>query len=246
MARSFVVVCEARADFVTSSGLADRVFCESIEWIDRDHPEYYRRYDGHTSDEPFLTWARAKELAKEMGIRPRGFIEGQPADLDAEQARRAFVLLEAMWPAVDGIILIRDSDCEEDRRRGLEQARAASSHRDRIVIGLAHTKRECWVLAGFEPCDERERALLAEIRRELGFDPCTQANQLTAIHDHDKRSAKRILRHLVQGDHEREAACWKEASLQLLRDRGGATGLRDYLHEVEERLVPLLDPSHRR
>jgi hypothetical protein len=30
-----------------------------------------------------------------------------------------------------------------------------------------------------------------------------------------------------------------------LRDRGVQTGLRDYLVEVEERLVPLLDPSYR-
>ena len=34
MALSFVVVCEARADFLTSSELADRVLCESIDWID--------------------------------------------------------------------------------------------------------------------------------------------------------------------------------------------------------------------
>ena len=63
----------------------------------------------------------------------------------------------------------------------------------------------------------RKRALLAEIRQELGFDPRERAEQLTAIHDHDKRSAKRVLRHLVQGDPDREAACWKETSLQLLR-----------------------------
>jgi hypothetical protein len=83
-----------------------------------------------------------ESLAKESGLRPRGFIEGQPADRDAAQARRALVFIEANWPQVDGILLIRDDDRQKDRRLGLEQARAASSLSERILIGLAHTKRE--------------------------------------------------------------------------------------------------------
>ncbi len=246
MALSFVVVCEARADFETASELADRVICELIDWIESDTLHHHRRYDGHETGEPFLAWRRVKALAKESRIRPRGFIDGQPTDLDAEQARRALVYIEAIMPGADAILLIRDDDRQVDRRRGLEQARNASPLAERIVIGLAHTKRECWVLAGFEPCDERERELLAEIRQELGFDPRIQAEQLTAIHDHNKRSAKRVLKHLAQGDHDRESACWREAKLHDLHHRGGETGLRQYLEEIEERLVPLLDPSSRR
>jgi hypothetical protein len=246
MALSFVVVCEARADFLTSSELTDRVFCDSIDWIESQTLDHHRRYDGHTSDEPFLTWMRVKALAKEVGLRPRGFIEGQPAILDAGQARRAILFIKEQWPGVDGILLIRDDDRETGRRRGLEQARSASALSERIVIGLAHTKRECWVLAGFEPCNNQERSLLADVRQELGFDPCARAEELTAIHDHDKRSARRVLRHLVQGDHDRESTCWKQTSLQILRERGERTGLRQYLQEVEERLVPLLDPSQSR
>jgi hypothetical protein len=245
MAPSFMVVCEARADFLISSQLADRVLCESIDWIEPEMLDYHRRYDGLSHDEPFLTWSDAKDLAKEVRILPRGFIGGEPADLDAEQARRAPALIEARWPTVEGVLLIRDDDRQKDRRRGLDQARAAARLHERIVIGLAHTKRECWVLAGFEPRDDQERALHAEIRQELGFDPCLQPEQLTAIHDHDKRSAKRVLKHLVQGDPDREAACWRHAPLALLRDRGGQTGLREYLQEIQERLVPVLDPSSR-
>jgi hypothetical protein len=246
MALSFLVVCEARADFLTSTELADRVLCDSIDWVEPEMLEHHRSYSGYASDEPFLTWMRVKTLARESGIRPRGFIEGEPADMDAEQARRSLIFIESRWPGVDAILLIRDDDRQVDRRRGLEQARAASPLRDRIVIGLAHTKRECWVLAGFEPCNDQERSLLAAIRQDLGFDPREQAEQLTAIHDHDKRSAKRVLRHLVQEDPDRETACWKQTPLQLLRDRGGHTGLRQFLDEIEGRLIPLLDPSCRR
>jgi hypothetical protein len=246
MALSFVVVCEAKADFLTSSELADRVLYESIDWVEPDTIDFHRRYDGETDAEPFFTWTRMKALVKKAGIRARGFIEGQPGELDAQQARKALFYIGRMWPGVDGILLIRDDDYRASRRRGLEQARHDSHLSSRIVIGLAHTERECWVLAGFDPRNDREWELLAEIRQELGFDPCTQSDQLTAIHDHDKRSPKRVLNHLVQGDRDRETACWKETPLPILRDRGERTGLSQYLVEVEERLVPLLDPSHGR
>ena len=49
MALSFLVICEARADFLTSSDLADRVLCESIDWIETDLLEHYRAFDGARS-----------------------------------------------------------------------------------------------------------------------------------------------------------------------------------------------------
>jgi hypothetical protein len=240
MAERLVVVCEARADFHTSSELADRVFCKCIDWIEAEMLNVYRVYDGFTPDQPFMTWKEVKSLSKEAGIRPRGFIEGQQADLDARQAQRAIRLIESRWPRIGGILLIRDDDRRTNRRAGLEQARNESALSARIVIGLAHTKRECWVLVGFEPCNDQERALLAGIRQELGVDPRLQAHQLTAVHDHDKRSAKRVLRHLVGADHDREADCWRQAPLEVLKERGSETGLSDDLAEVEERLVPIL------
>ncbi len=239
MALSFVVVCEARADFLTSSEIADRVFCESVDWIESEYLDAHRDYKGIDSDDRFVTWRDIKARAKESGFRPRGFIEGQPAQLDAVQTRRVLLYIESKLEGVDGILLIRDDDRLRERRRGLEQARKESSFRERIVIGVAHTKRECWDLAGFDPCDDREHSLLTEIRQELGFDPCLVSERLTAIHDHDKRSAKRVLDRLLQGDKDREALCWRQTPLQRLRERGRESGLVAYLEEIEERLVPL-------
>jgi hypothetical protein len=246
MAPILVVVCEARADFLTSSKLADRVFYEHVEWIkaDFDFPtsmlDVYRGYEGLTHDQPFLTWKEVKSLCKEAEIRPRGFVEGQRPELDARQARRAIRFIESRWPDVAGLLLIRDDDRQTDRRAGLEQARNESTLSARIVIGLAHTKRECWVLAGFEPRDDQEGASLAEVRQEVGFDPRLHADQLTAVHDHDKRSAKRVLRLLVGADLDREADCWRRPPLEALKERGSRTGLAEYLAEVETRLVPIL------
>lgn len=236
----FVVVCEATVDFVISTELADRVICDRIDWIDAEMIDAHRQYDGLSQDQRFLTWFNVKDLARETGIRVRGFIEGQQAELDARQAQRAIRIIEAKWPEVAGILLIRDDDGLTNRRRGLEQARNESSLSQRIVIGLAHTKRECWVLAGFEPADDEELSLLAEVRQELGFDPRLQAHQLTAKHDHDKKSAKGVLHNLIRGDHDREAACWRTTALTVLKERGRETGLAQFLEEVETRLVPVL------
>jgi hypothetical protein len=61
MALSLMVVCEARADFLTSSQLADRVLCGSIDWIEPEMLDYHRRYTGLSHEEPFLTWSDVKE-----------------------------------------------------------------------------------------------------------------------------------------------------------------------------------------
>src|SRR5579871_1886926 len=125
MAPILVVVCVARADFRTSSELADRVLCDGIEWIEAEMLEHHRQYEGLGPDQPFLTWRDVRSLSKEAGIRPRGFIEGQQPDLDARQAQRAIRLIESRWPEVGGIILIRDDDRLTNRRAGLRQAREA-------------------------------------------------------------------------------------------------------------------------
>jgi len=52
-----------------------------------------------------------------------------------------------------------------------------------------------------------------------------------------------VLDALTGGDPDREDACLEEPPLALLRQRGSKTGLALYLQEIEERLVPLFDPS---
>jgi hypothetical protein len=57
--------------------------------------------------------------------------------------------------------------------------------------------------------------------------------------DDQKRSAKRALVALTGADREREARCWTEARLELLRQRGEGSGLSQYLDELRGRIVPL-------
>jgi hypothetical protein len=108
-----------------------------------------------------------------------------------------------------------------------------------IVIGLAHPKRECWVLAGFEPQDDQESRCLSSVCEQLGFDPRHHAERLTHRGSGELRSAKRVLAELTGGDWQRESECWRTADLEVLAARGSGTGLAEYLAEVRRELLPL-------
>jgi hypothetical protein len=239
---AIAIVCEDRPDYTLATELADRVLCELVTWIDAEVLDHYRHYVNFEPTKPYITWAELRRKF-DRSVRVRGFVNQEVPDYDAQQARRALVLIESRYKHVEFILLIRDSDRLKARLNGLEQARTESKNKDRIIIGLAHTMRECWVMAGFEPLDEAEQQLLDEARQDLGFDPREKAELLTARHEHDKKSPKRVLAHLTRGNREREAMCWSKTALSLLRRRGQKTGLRSFLEEVENRLVAAFAPA---
>ncbi|MGD0089281.1 MAG: hypothetical protein ABSE73_05115 [Planctomycetota bacterium] len=109
-----------------------------------------------------------------------------------------------------------------------------------IVIGLAHPKREAWVLACFVPQSEAERERLEEIEKEIHFSPIKEPERLNEKHG-GPRDPKRVLRVLTNDNPEREAVCWEQTDPEVLKTRGSETGLRDYLCQVEEKTVPLLN-----
>lgn len=224
-------------------GIADRVICAEVDWIETDVLDSYRCYRGAESTEEFLEWKKVGTRAKAKNLKAHGHFRGRPGVADARSARLALWLLHAADHPPRAALLIRDSDARPERRIGLEQARQADRGPCRIVIGLAHAKRECWVLAGFDPQTEKEAHKLNEVRKDLGFDPRTRAHELTAQKDSAKRNAKRVLRQLLGKNRAREAACWEDASIETLEKRGRRTGLTDYIAELNERLIPLLARS---
>lgn len=214
------------------------MLCERVEWIEADLLPHLRAYRGLSESEAFLRWDRADDEARARNIRVHGGFPDGPAELEAKMVRRAIRLVRFVVGDDTLRVLIRDDDDQRPRRLGFEQARSHAKRPELIVVGIAHTKRECWVLAGFDPTNESEQERLEAERQTLGFDPRDHADRLTAKHDEDKLSAKRVLAMLTNSDHDRETACWNEASLNILRQRGEKTGLDDYLSEVAERLVP--------
>jgi hypothetical protein len=239
-ALSIVVICEARADQQAACDIADRVLSQAVDWMQPEVLVHLRQWRGLTKSEPFLAWKNLHSRADAANIRINGLFGGEPGAPDAFIARRALALLTTRGERdIDAVLLIRDSDMDTRRHKGLEQARAQTSGLGPIIIGVAHPKREAWVLAGFDVANADERSRLEALRRELGFDPCLHAEELTATSPGSKRDAKRVLSELTLDDYQREVVCWTEAPLEQLEARGEATGLADFIEEVRERLVPL-------
>jgi hypothetical protein len=241
MTLRFAVVHEARADFQIATELADRVLCESIDWLDTDIIVHQRIWTEFTRLGARLAWTQIPQLALEAGITPMGHFNGEPGLPDAAAARRAILFLRNEFPDVKAVLLIRDQDDQPDRRGGLEQARGQDHGDLSIVVGLAVVEREAWVISGFDPQDAEETARLDAERQTLGFDPRVRSHELTACKDDTAtRSPKRVLRQLSGNDRSRERQCWTNTPLEQLRQRGGANGLAAYLGEVRDRLGPLI------
>jgi hypothetical protein len=235
-AYALVVVCEAAADGRTATGLADRVLCHEVEWIEPEALPGLRTWRGLDDGETHAAWKSLKHRALGPGAlphSPHGKFRDEPGALDARAARKALLL--ALQTSPDAVLLIRDSDGRDDRRRGLEQARALGWDFP-VILGVAHPEREAWVVAGFEPRTAAEAEVLAHLLRELGFDPRLEAHRLRA----GARAPKGVLQRLTAGDPTREETCWSEGDLARLADRGSATGLAAYLKELRQYLVPVV------
>ncbi len=242
----FIVVAEARADAQIARELADRVCVEdeeSPDWLDADLLKYLRVWAGIEEGTDFMKWASLKKLARARRIGPIGHRKtGGSGSIDFAQARKAIILVEQLMRdrPIRALLLIRDLDTQSERKAGMEEARAEVNEDVlKVILGAANPKREAWVLNGFEPESKEETASLVALRVELGFDPCEQAELLTASTRTARRNAQRVLKKLVGDSKEREQKCWKQAKLDLLKKRGEKTGLGDYLEDVKARLLPL-------
>lgn len=246
MTRTLLVICEAPADFQIAADLADRIISETIP----AEPSTVRRWYESEPGRPYVRWIDLDKVAAARGIRlrPRSRFGGEPGAADAAAADKALLLAAFMAKKHDlvGVLLIRDSDGDDERRIGLTQARTTEPGARwpfNVAIGLAHPKREAWVLAGFEPQDAAEHQRLAALRQDIGRDPCVCSHELTARTKGSKRDIKRILDHLTNTNAAREAPCWQETPLDRLQQRGQNNGLAAYLAEINEHIVPLLSPQ---
>ena len=244
-----VCFCEAAADFQLASGLVDRVLHD-------DGPRWVADLmEADTTRDSVRAWVpdgarsffKLGELAGQMRSRgllaQQGRFGGEVGAADARMARNALRVAGHIHKDEElaAVVLVRDMDQDgPNRRKGLSQARdtARAGATFAIVLGCADPMREAWVLAGFEPSDEAERALVEDARRELGFHPCEEAHQLDAQNETAKKNAKRVLASLTRADPEREERCWTEAPLDRLRARGQRSGLAEFLDEIREHLLP--------
>ena len=238
MTVSIAIVCEAPADRVTIATLAERVIREAATWIEPESVGDYVEWRGFRRTDTHLEWTGLDPLADQLKLLIR-FRDVHPLHTYAQNALRAIRVVARSPDRADAIILVADSDTDLERMKGLVQARDYARAALPIVIGLAHTKRECWHVAGFEPRDEAEIVCVRDLRQALGFNPCEKSELLTAKHDYDKLSAKRILKMLSNDDPAREHSCLCHLPLPELSRRGVTNGLAEFLAELRQHLVPL-------
>ena len=232
-----LVVCEADGDQRTACELADRALVEVYDWLDGLLPDQ-RKWVGGSDDHERLLWREVKRAYVDQKLPqfvPRKHAPG-PHLPDFVAARKALLLARKL--DVDAVMLIRDLDDQPDRREGQDRAREGIAS-PACVVGAANPMREAWVLNGFDALDSDEKKRFANERKNLGLDPTASPEKLTAKDPSAQNSPKRVLHALTDGDHDREAQCWRDTSLDALRERGTGSGLTAFLEELRDRLAPL-------
>ncbi len=252
----FIVIVESSADARIATKLAERVIAEKVDGLEPDNLQSFFRWSGLEEQAGHSCWKDIRDIierAKKLGLRiPKFLGHGQDGSLKADGAATKKILMLIQFLChkksrqVRAVLLIRDIDNQPARVEGIEQVRSEHNGQQpkfEIIIGIADRMREAWVLNGFIPSSSEEIQSLEEIKTKLKFDPCEEAHRLrsNSWEEPDRaRNPKVVVKKLTGGDNSREQQCWEETSLEILRTRGIHTGLTAYLHEIEQRLVPVI------
>ncbi len=237
-----IVVCEGPTDVELVCDLADRVLRETHPWLDgHDDLAPFRLYRGFDADSAFTAWKDIGRRYRDAGLHPGGFT-GPALQHEYQGPARKVLRLAAIGERVpDGMIWFVDTDRrgsdDLERRNGLSAGRdeteaPSAAH---VAIGVAHTKNEAWVLAGFQPTEDEEPAL-TKWRTELGYAPNMHPDRVP------RKRVKDVADELCGGNLDRRRACWRDTPLDVLRARGSACSVATFLSEVRDRLAPLFGP----
>jgi hypothetical protein len=248
----FVVIVEDKADAITATKLAERVLLEKIDWLEEQKSlQYSFKWSGLDAGTECSSWTDILDIidrAKQRGINMPKFL-GQgnkgASRTDGATALKILTLSRLLNRKenreIAAVIFIRDLDNQPERKQRIKQVQDDQSQLEiEIVIGVADKMREAWVLNGFVPINDAEKRLLSQIKTKLNFDPCEKAHRLRD-EPGKERNPKRVVKQLTNGDTFREQQCWEETDLEILRSRGTKTGLTDYLAEIEQRVIPIIN-----
>lgn len=251
----WVLFCEGPTDQRTVHTLIDELLSLHCDWA-RDlleiAPESVRNWVFDSVEKrPWFDLHKVNDLAETLKIRPHfGHFGSEPQQPDAVMFDSVFRIVDR-WErsnrdkteVITAVVIVRDMDNDRaGRSAGILQAIEHGFPLPKgveLVVGKANCNREAWVLAGFDPQSAEEREALIVLKQELGFAPNEKAHLLTAQKDSEKKNGKRVLRELGV-DSERERECLRVQSMEqrgALIARGDESGLKDFVEEVEAKLV---------
>lgn len=230
------IAAESPREAETTAGLGDKIIVELATWAD-GQLDVVRAWSGPYGA-PWLRIGVATKEATRRGVRTFGHFQDGPGVPEAQLYRNVFALFADDAEAFDVVVVARDTDGDRARLEGFDQAARDRQWGFVPVHAWGNPEFEAWLLAAFVPETETERARLAQLKKELGFDPTVSADRLSSGRKTGKRDAKRILEHLVS---DKDAlARLGRVSLDQLRERGGRSGLADFLAALRAALAPRL------
>jgi len=248
----YVIIAEDELGARLARDLAERVVTERGPswlqelWLDDLGRTQHRRWTGFSSDQPWSSRGEVKKRAEELGIRAHG--HGMKAERafahKAAQIAAKLTANKTIEP-VHALFLVHDTDGDAHLEANLREGAVGNGGRPpfEIIVAAPHPESEAWVVAGalvgpgeVKPRHEAER-------QRLGFDPVTSPERLTSNRATDKRDAKRVCAAIVGDCGDNYAAwekCWRESPLDLLEQNAARAGLRSYIKQIEEILLPML------
>ena len=198
-------------------------------------------FQGIAHGELFITWRAAATMR--VPRRHGDFGKGPAKTEDApatSNALQAFVGRETRPVAV---VLLRDSDGKQDERMlAIKGECEARPWPFKILVGVPHTKRECWILAalGVSKMHKAEADALKKQHQALGFDPTKTSEKLTDPKDGNPKNPKTVLNALIGSNNkDREEELFHQIDLERLREHGARNGLADFMAEIEAKLCQL-------
>lgn len=237
------VACEDHGHFSAVTYLVDAALLAEHAWLDGvidscrswcglERSERWYKYDPRDALDVRPVVLDGVRIAK------HGHIRGHRLELEAGMWRNVLLLFCHCEPRPDVVLLVRDMDGYRDRRKGMEQVRKGFAWPFAVVIAAPEPEIEAWHVAGFVPADAKETEALEALRRRLSFDPTLESHRLTSHPNDAATDAKRVLEALCDDARDRRQRCLADPG--VLRRRGAANGLIDFLDEVDDAIVPRL------
>jgi hypothetical protein len=232
------IAAESRGDAALVTGLGDRLLQHRVEWTRDQELEHVRSWVG-TEGQSYLDLHQAPARARQRGLPVYGSFGGEPGAIDALMHRAILLLFAEEDEPPEAVVIARDTDGDEERPTGLEQAKTERSWPFQVIGAIADPEIEAWSLAIWQPETEPEHAALAAERQTLGFDPTLHPERLSAGRSHHKSNAKRVLGALTTSGRSLRDR-WAEVSVDHVLAHPSSCGLSDFAREFVDWVGPQL------
>ncbi|MBN1962845.1 MAG: hypothetical protein JW841_18080 [Deltaproteobacteria bacterium] len=240
----FGLVCEGKGDARTIPLIVWRVLCHQFDYL-TDYDPSCISWRGLSSNKNYLPWAQVKRIFKLSNLKIHGNFSGTRST-EFVSARKALLLMQKAHHSepIDLVFLIRDADkLPEQRYDALINACNSFKYPFFVAVGVPIAKRECWVLATItieiEDFDSQLKTKIAQLEKDLGFNPIFNSHRLNASEPNAKRSAKRVLNLLTDDNIALEDTWISSATPEIYINRGIKNGLAMFVQNIKKQLSQL-------